>query len=232
MELWEYSLRILVAFILGGMIGFERQYRQKSAGLRTNTLVSIGSAAFVMLSHNLIGEFGDPSRVAGQIVTGIGFLGAGVIIREGASIQGLNTAATIWCSAAVGSLVGAGFYDYGVITAFSVILTLIVLRPLAIKLSRRKDGHGNEDLFETHYHVLLKCKIPAEFKTRQEFTENLKNYDLSIVSLKSSRDDSIGIITIEAKVISESKSHKNIEEFAQKISSDNDVIEFNWSIEK
>lgn len=232
MELWEYTLRIVVAFLLGGMIGLERQYRQKSAGLRTNTLVSIGAAAFVMLSHNLIGEHGDPSRVAGQIVTDIGFLGAGVIIREGASIQGLNTAATIWCSAAVGSLVGAGFYDYGIVTAFSVILTLIILRPLAMKLSRRKEGHGNEDFMETNYHIILKCKTPAEHKTRQEVTENLKNFDLSIASLKSSRDDSIGLITIEAIVVSDSKSHKKIEEFAQKITSDNDVIEFHWTIEK
>lgn len=101
-----------------------------------------------------------------------------------------------------------------------------------MKLSRRKEGHGNEDFMETNYHIILKCKTPAEHKTRQEVTENLKNFDLSIASLKSSRDDSIGLITIEAIVVSDSKSHKKIEEFAQKITSDNDVIEFHWTIEK
>ena len=96
MTLIDFTLRLLLAIGLGALIGLERQWRQKQAGLRTNTLVSLGSAAFILLSLSLTDSTGDPSRVAGQIVTGIGFLGAGVILRNGVNIQGLNTAATIW----------------------------------------------------------------------------------------------------------------------------------------
>ena len=106
----DFMLRLGAALLLGGAIGFERQWRQKSAGLRTNTLVSLGAAAYILLSVYINGGGGDPGRVAAQIVTGIGFLGAGVIMKDGMNIQGLNTAATIWCSAAVGCLAGMGMF--------------------------------------------------------------------------------------------------------------------------
>ena len=110
--LWiEFASKLGLALVLGSAIGIERQWRQRSAGLRTNALVSLGAVAFVLLSRSLTASGGDPSRIASQIVAGIGFLGAGVIMREGLTVQGLNTAATIWCSAAVGSLAGAGLSD-------------------------------------------------------------------------------------------------------------------------
>jgi putative Mg2+ transporter-C (MgtC) family protein len=97
MTLIDFTLRLLLAIGLGALIGLERQWRQKQAGLRTNTLVSLGSAAFILLSLSLTDSTGDPSRVAGQIVTGIGFLGAGVILRNGVNIQGLNTSRSRIC---------------------------------------------------------------------------------------------------------------------------------------
>ncbi|MDX1272634.1 MgtC/SapB family protein [Bizionia paragorgiae] len=136
-EITEYILRIGIAFFLGGIIGFERQWRQKNAGLRTNTLVAIGAASFVLLSidlHSLSG--GDPSRVTAQIVTGIGFIGAGVIMKDGFDVRGLNTAATIWCSAAVGTLVGMGFLFEAGITTAAVVLSHIILRPVSMRLSK------------------------------------------------------------------------------------------------
>lgn len=232
MELWEFTLRIVIAFFLGGMIGFERQYRQKSAGLRTNTLVSIGSAAFVMLSYSMTSETGDPSRIAGQIVTGIGFLGAGVIIREGANVQGLNTAATIWCSAAVGSLVGAGYYYYGIITASAVVATLIILRPLAMKLSRRKDKHSNEDLFDSHYSMTLKCNIEAESQIRLLIMEAITENDLQLQSIRSSRDEISKIVTFNAQIISEGRTNKHIENFSKRTGSDKNITEIAWELLK
>lgn len=88
------------AFLLGGLIGFERQFRHRLAGLRTNTLVAVGAATFVVFSSLVSGD-SSPTRVAAQIVSGIGFLGAGIIFKEGFNVRGLNTAATLWCSAAV-----------------------------------------------------------------------------------------------------------------------------------
>ena len=99
----EFSLRLGCALFCGITIGVERQWRQRSAGLRTYTLVAVGSALFVMVAALTPGE-SSPTRIAAQVVTGIGFLGAGVIMRSGLPVRGLNTASTIWCSSAVGTL--------------------------------------------------------------------------------------------------------------------------------
>jgi putative Mg2+ transporter-C (MgtC) family protein len=104
----ESTIRLAVALALGSAIGFERQWNQKMAGLRTNALVALGACGFVVFSA-MVGE-GDPTRVAAQVVTGIGFLGAGVILREGINVHGINTAATLWCSAMVGTFAGGGFW--------------------------------------------------------------------------------------------------------------------------
>jgi len=103
----EIAIRLATALLVGVVIGVERQWRQRMAGLRTNALVSIGAAGFVVFSTTVSGD-NRPTRVAAQIVSGIGFLGAGVILREGINIRGLNTAATLWCSAMVGTFAGAG----------------------------------------------------------------------------------------------------------------------------
>src|SRR5918911_5605618 len=93
----ELVSRLLTAALLGAIIGFERELRQKTAGLRTNILIAVGSALFTLMSYELAADgSGDPGRVAAQIVTGIGFLGAGAIMRTGSSVQGLTTAATVW----------------------------------------------------------------------------------------------------------------------------------------
>jgi putative Mg2+ transporter-C (MgtC) family protein len=108
--LWHhFAIRLGLALILGAFIGAERQWRQRMAGLRTNALVAAGAAMFVMLSA-VTARPDDSFRIAGQIVSGIGFLGAGVILRNGLNITGLNTAATLWCSAAIGTLAGYGMY--------------------------------------------------------------------------------------------------------------------------
>ena len=108
--LTDYLARIGCALLMGTLIGVERQYRQRNAGLRTNILVSVGAAAFTVLSYSMTSGNGDPSRVAAQIVSGIGFLGGGLILKDGVTVRGLNTAATIWCSAACGTLSGVGLY--------------------------------------------------------------------------------------------------------------------------
>ncbi|GAA3007084.1 MgtC/SapB family protein [Microbacterium aurantiacum] len=99
------------AIALGSLIGLERQWRQRTTGMRTHALVALGAASFVLLSTATDGD-ASPTRIAAQVVSGIGFLGAGIIFREGANVRGLNTAATLWCSAAVGVLCGAGFFLY------------------------------------------------------------------------------------------------------------------------
>ena len=132
----ELSLRILIAFIVGAVVGVERERRAKAAGLRTHMLVAGGSAMFTIASLTLFGggDAGDRGRVAAQIVTGIGFLGAGAIIRSGASVSGLTTAATIWVAAGLGMLAGGGAYLLAIVSA---ALTIIALR-VPHKWLRRK----------------------------------------------------------------------------------------------
>lgn len=127
----EIIMRILVALILGGVIGLERQYHDKPAGFATNTLICVGSAVFAMLS--ILSAYylgGDPARIAAQIVAGVGFLGAGSILRDGNKISGLTTAAGIWLVAAVGMAVGYGHYFIGSIATASVLILQLFVRKL------------------------------------------------------------------------------------------------------
>ncbi|NQY66721.1 MAG: MgtC/SapB family protein [Flavobacteriales bacterium] len=145
MEIQEFALRLLIATGSGLVIGFERRWNHKSAGLRTNTLVAIGSAMFVMLSINLTEEGGDVTRIIGQVVTGIGFLGAGIIFKEGINIYGLTTAATIWCSCAVGCMAAAGLYIETVICVTLIVLVNTLLKLFDNWLIRKMNKRGKND---------------------------------------------------------------------------------------
>jgi len=139
MSLLEFTLRLFCALLAGLSIGFERQWHHKAAGLRTITLVVIGSALYVLLSLQLAPDKGDVTRIISQVVTGIGFLGAGIIFKEGLNVRGLTTAATVWCSSAIGCLSAAGFYLEALIGTVFIIGVNAFLVPLDKKLSKR-DG--------------------------------------------------------------------------------------------
>ncbi len=125
----DVLIRIVIAAALGGVIGIEREIREHTAGFRTHILVSVGATAFTLASTYGLQDTGfDPNRISAQIVTGIGFLGAGAIIRYGASVRGLTTAASLWTVAAVGLLTGQGFYEAALITTAVVIVSLYLLR--------------------------------------------------------------------------------------------------------
>jgi putative Mg2+ transporter-C (MgtC) family protein len=135
----EAFLRLALAAVLGGAIGLEREYHHKPAGLRTNMLIALGSALFSILSVELGAGAGSPDRIAAQVVTGIGFLGAGAILRSGENIHGLTTAATIWVNAAIGMAAGLGSY---VVATGAATLTLIVLAILP-HIERRFEERGS-----------------------------------------------------------------------------------------
>ena len=134
----ELIQRLLLAALLGGALGFERELRQKSAGLRTNILIAIGSALFTLMSYQLADAAGaDPGRIAAQIVTGVGFLGAGAIIRRDGDVHGLTTAATIWVNAAVGVAAGGGEYHLAFIATGVTLVALLLLPPIEAMVDRR-----------------------------------------------------------------------------------------------
>jgi putative Mg2+ transporter-C (MgtC) family protein len=129
MNIQQFCTRIFVALICGLFIGLERQLNHKNAGIRTNGLVALGAAIFVLLSFEINAtNGGDISRIIGQVVTGVGFLCAGVIFHQGTIVQGLTTAATIWCSAAIGCLAAAGYFAEAFVCSITVIIVNALLR--------------------------------------------------------------------------------------------------------
>ena len=133
---WHFLVNVIVALVLGTAIGLERQWRQHQAGLRTNALVAVGAAMFVSLSH-LMDDQNSPTRIASYIVSGLGFLGGGVILRDGLTVKGMNTAATIWCTGAIGTLAGAGFPLEAIIGTAAILTIHTCLRPMARSIDIR-----------------------------------------------------------------------------------------------
>ncbi len=150
LTIWEELLRLALAAGLGAAVGLERELRDREAGLRTHLLVALGSALFTIVSaygfHDFLVRGGtevrtDPTRIAAQIVTGIGFLGAGAIIRQGLSVRGLTTAATLWVVAAIGMASGAGYYSAAIVGTVAAVIALGPLRLIAFRMVRRYRGH-------------------------------------------------------------------------------------------
>ena len=136
---FELAVRLVVAAILGALIGLEREYHGHPAGTRTHMLVSVGSAAFTVLSIEAFkGPGTDPGRIAAQIVTGIGFLGAGAILKDGRTIRGLTTAASLWAVAAVGMAAGAAAWGVAVATTIIVIVSLWPLHEIEKRFMKRR----------------------------------------------------------------------------------------------
>lgn len=135
-SLIDTSISLLAAFILGSIIGFERQYRQRTAGLRTNVLVAVGAAIFVDAANRLNGAVGA-TQVMAYVVSGIGFLGAGAIMREEGNVRGLNTAATLWGSGAIGALAGADLLAEAIMGTFFVLSANTLLRPIVNNINQR-----------------------------------------------------------------------------------------------
>jgi putative Mg2+ transporter-C (MgtC) family protein len=168
-DFFDTLVSLFVAFVLGTLIGAERQYRQRSAGLRTNVLVSVGAAAFVDLAYHLTGNEGSV-RVIAYVVSGIGFLGAGAIMKEGMNVRGLNTAATLWASAAVGCCAGADMVAQSVALTFFVLAGNTLLRPLVNAIDRIP---LNEKTSEASYQIVVTTGAARAAEIRDVLNERL-----------------------------------------------------------
>ncbi len=180
---------LAVAFVLGTAIGFERQWRQRSAGLRTTVLVAVGAAAFSDLGLGLGGPDGAV-RIIAYVVSGIGFLGAGVILKDGASIRGLNTAATLWCSASVGTFAGADRPAEAVGVAVFILAANTLLRPLVDWINRHPiTGRGTE----AHYSVYATCDRANVADVRDLLEEVLTRlgYPVREIEIKSQSETQV-----------------------------------------
>jgi putative Mg2+ transporter-C (MgtC) family protein len=225
MNLDDAFYRLFLALLCGALIGFERQWRQKMAGLRTNVLVSIGAACFVLFSYRLSPP-GDATHMAGQVVTGIGFLGAGVIMHEGVNVHGLNTAATLWCSAAVGIFAGAGLLVEAALLATFVTVTNLILRPLVTFINR----HAGPPLeIEQRYVVKIVAAKTEEARLRAGLLEAFGQCHLGLQQMKSTGLDG-GEVEISATVIAPHRLDSNLETIVGQLGLEPSVSAAKWQV--
>ncbi|BBY14582.1 MgtC/SapB family protein [Mycolicibacterium litorale] len=187
--------RVGLATLLGVAIGLERQWRSRMAGLQTMALVSTGSALYLILGAYSFPN-ADPTRVAAQIVTGIGFLGAGVIMKQGMSVTGLNTAATLWSTAAVGALAGAWLWREALASAVIVLAANLLLQPLAETMDRRKNWSGREHP-PVDYLLTVVCRDDRDNDVRALLIRTVGDPRLTLTSMRSAP---AGAGTVEIRV--------------------------------
>jgi putative Mg2+ transporter-C (MgtC) family protein len=221
------AINLAVATLLGAAIGFERQWRQRMAGLRTNTLVAIGAASFVIFEGLIPGE-ASPTRVAAQVVSGIGFLGAGIIFREGLNVTGLNTAATLWCSAAVGVLAGSGNPAHAALAAAFVVLVNLCLRPLVRLINRQPIVQTEVDV---QYEVRVVCRNPDEAHVRALLLQAAGTSLLSLRRLKSADVEDTGRVEVTAHLTAHGRSDTLLEQIVGRLSLEPTVSAASWTAE-
>ncbi|MEX3957736.1 methyltransferase [Trinickia symbiotica] len=216
--------RLLAAFACGVAIGIERQMRQRTAGLRTITLVASGACLFVSLG-TLMGT--GVTQIAAYVVSGVGFLGGGVIMREKGSIQGINTAATLWCSAAVGVLAGTGFYGAAIAGTIVVLGTNTVLRELSRAINAAPVG--NADLIR-EYELTVVCREEDEVHIRAVLSNAMYAEPLSFQSL-TSRDceGEPPRLEVTATCRTHPKDQARLEHIASRISMEKGVSSVSWT---
>ncbi|WP_438484394.1 MgtC/SapB family protein [Streptomyces sp. S186] len=225
----DFLVRLATGVACGALIGVERQWRARMAGLRTNALVATGATLFVLYS-TAVGDSGSPTRVASYVVSGIGFLGGGVILRDGAGVRGLNTAATLWCSAAAGVLAASGRLELAVLGTLAVLAVHLVLRP-AGRLLDRAPAAGSDPDAAVHATVHVVCERRAETHIRALLLQALTGSGLTPVSLRARRDaeDTTGI---RAAVTVSGAPAQALEQVIARLSLEPDVRDLHWHLEE
>lgn len=224
MLMFPYISNLLAAMLLGALIGAERQWRQRMAGLRTNALVATGAAVFILSSMSTSPD--SPGRIAAQIVSGIGFLGAGVIMREGMNVRGLNTAATLWCSAGIGVLCGLGQFWNAAAATLIILCANILLREAAQRINQYPSVADEEK----RYVLKVTCNHDNESAVRQLLFNVAKEFALSVQRLDTSSSDGSGHKEIHAEVISGTDSRKTFDLIMSKIGMDESITSVRWSL--
>lgn len=182
---WGIALRLLLALLFGTLIGIERQWRHKTAGLKTNALVALGAATFGLISQHGFGPGSNPSQLAAGVVTGIGFIGAGVIMRQGANVQGVNSAATLWVTAGTGLAVGAGFQKLAWIVLLLVLLAQSTLRHVAEWI----DARSGQVSISTTYHLSLSCGAAAAEAVRAMWEEFAAQKGVKVICYEETKQE-------------------------------------------
>jgi putative Mg2+ transporter-C (MgtC) family protein len=224
-EIAIFALNIGAALVMGLVIGLERQFGQHQAGLRTNALVCVGAALFVSLGKMAESGAGT-ARVASYVVSGLGFLGGGVILREGFSVRGLNTAATLWCTGAVGALAGAGLPEYGAIGVASILVVHLAMRPVVNRINASVKGVTE---IETLYRMRAVCQSQESAIVRTVFLRHINSHPkMSVQGLSLQECDQPGQVVVVAEIYSSERNDKYMNDMVSRISIEPSVTAVSW----
>jgi putative Mg2+ transporter-C (MgtC) family protein len=212
---------------MGAIVGLERQWRQRMAGTRTNALVAAGAAAFVMCGLLIDGDPSARGRIVSYVVSGVGFLGAGVIFKDGANVRGLNTAATVWCSAAIGALCGLGALNLAVVLTATVLFTNMVLRPLAYRLH---PVLPEATPAETRYEIQIACRLSVVAHIRTLLLSTITSLPVTLQSIHGEQDDDQDQTHIRAELTTAGRNNEAVEQVVMRLSTEDDVSTLSWSI--
>ncbi|BBX73479.1 MgtC/SapB family protein [Mycobacterium shinjukuense] len=219
----DFAIRLAVGLGCGALIGLERQWRARMAGLRTNALVAAGATLFVL--YAAVTEDNSPTRVASYVVSGIGFLGGGVILREGFNVRGLNTAATLWCSAAVGVLAASGHLVFTVIATGTVIAIHVVGRPLGRLIDHDNNVEADEGL--QAYQVQVICRPRSANYARAQIVQHTSNNDITLWGMHTGRADG-GQVTVTAHLLLDGHTPAKLERLVAELSSQPGIYAVHW----
>jgi putative Mg2+ transporter-C (MgtC) family protein len=220
-----FAERVLIALLLGIAIGVERQWRQRMAGLRTNALVAVGAALFASISI-LMNATINPTQVAAYVVSGIGFLAGAVIFKEGLSVRGLNTAATLWATAAVGTLSGSGFVTEAVIGAAAIIGANVFLRPIVQRINRQP---LDQTELSQAYEIAVVSPSSSEQMVRAAMLSQIRGATLMLRSLESHDVDDARVL-VTATVVTTNRADTKLERIVGRLSRDPTIVAASWRV--
>ena len=222
----EFALRLGVGLGCGALIGIERQWRARMAGLRTNALVAAGATLFVLYSV-AANDLGSPTRVASYVVSGIGFLGGGVILRDGFNVRGLNTAATLWCSAAVGVLAAAGHLVFALIATATVLAVHLLGRPLGRLIDHDNPAEEDEDL--QPYRLHLDCRPKTEQHVRALIVQHTSGPDMILRGMRTTRaEEAGGDVRVTAHLLLDGNAPAHLEQLVARLSLEPGIHAVHW----
>jgi putative Mg2+ transporter-C (MgtC) family protein len=223
----EFALRVSVALLLGSIVGLERQWRQRLAGLRTNALVATGASLFVLITPLIGGQSVNATQIAAYVVSGIGFLAGGVIFKERLSVSGLNTAATLWCTAAIGALTGYGYLIEAAIGAAAILVANVLLRPVVQRINRQPMD-GTEVV--SSYEVRAVCRKEAEEQVRTALIAAVRGDGMSLLAVYSDDVEDTNRTEITADVTVAGQPDARLEEIVSRIGVEPSVLSVSWRI--
>ncbi|PYC66058.1 hypothetical protein C7C46_31685 [Streptomyces tateyamensis] len=226
---FDFLIRLVTGVGCGALIGVERQWRARMAGLRTNALVAAGATLFVLYSE-AVADTGSPTRVASYVVSGIGFLGGGVILKDGGGVRGLNTAATLWCSAAVGVLAASGKLILAMLGTLTVLAVHLVLRPAA-RLLDRAPAAGSDPDAQLLATVHLRCERRGETHVRALLVQALAASRLAPTGLRAHREADGELTSLRATVAVDGEATSALEQVVSRLSLESGVRDLHWHLE-